>query len=115
MIVQRIVVEFDYVWIPVPVEEYLKTGCRRGSVSLWTPGLENEKIEVCGDRRNVRVGGVGRTLMVELRINDLKLDANFLMHYRLVHIERRVFLPILRFYSIIHFISRGNEYTISFN
>ncbi len=81
-------VEFDYVLIPIPIEEYLKTGCRRGYVSLWTPGLENEKIEICGDRHNVRVGGVGRTLMVELRIDDLKLDVNFLMHYKLVQIER---------------------------
>ena len=29
--------------------------------------------------------------MVELRINDNKLDVNFLMHYRLVHIERQFF------------------------
>lgn len=80
--------EFDYVWIPIPIEEYLKANCQRGSLNLWTPGLENEKIEICGDRRNIRVGGVGRTLMVELRINDPKLDVNFLMHYRLVAIER---------------------------
>ena len=30
--------------------------------------------------------------MVELRINDVKLHANFLMHYRLIQIERRVLL-----------------------
>jgi hypothetical protein len=81
--------------IPIPIEEYLKIGCRRGSINLWTPGLENEKIEVCGDRRNVRLGGVGRTLMIELHINDLKLDVNFFMHYRLVQIEREwVFLLV---------------------
>ena len=81
-------VEFDYVWIPVSIEEYLKASCQRGSVNLWTPGLENEKVEICGDRRHIRVGGTGRTLMIELRINDSKLDVNFLMHYRLVHVER---------------------------
>ncbi len=81
--------------IPIPIEEYLKIGCRRGSVNLWTPGLENEKIEVCGDRRNIRVGGVGRTLMIELHINDPKLDANFFMHYNLVQIERELFFLLL--------------------
>jgi len=81
--------------IPIPIEEYLKIGCHRGSVNLWTPGLENEKIEVCGDRRNVRLGGVGRTLMIELRINDLKLDVNFFMHYRLVQIERESIFLLL--------------------
>jgi hypothetical protein len=86
------VVEFDYIFIPVPVEEYLKTGCRRGFVSLWTPGLEREKMEICGDRRHIRIGGVGQTLMIELRINDLKLDANFLMHYQLIQIEREFFI-----------------------
>lgn len=81
--------EFDYVFIPIPVEEYLKDSCRRGSLNLWTPGLENEKIEVCGDRHKIRVAGVGRTLMVELRLNDRNLDANFLMNYELIRIERK--------------------------
>ncbi|CAF3545157.1 unnamed protein product [Adineta steineri] len=64
---QRIVVKFDYILIPIPIEEYLTGGCRRASVNLWTPGLENEKVELCGDRRHVRIGGVGQTLMVELQ------------------------------------------------
>ena len=79
--------EFDHVLIPVPVEEYLKQGCRRGAVSLWTPGLEQEKIHICGDRRHVRIGGVGQTLMVELRIDDPQLDVDFLMHYQLIQLE----------------------------
>ncbi|CAF3624692.1 unnamed protein product [Rotaria sp. Silwood1] len=90
---QRIVVEFDYIFIPVSIEEYLKAGCRRGSVNLWTPGLENEKVEVCGDRRKVRVAGVGHTLMIELRLNDQYLDANFFMHYQLIQIEQALSTP----------------------
>ena len=87
--VQRIVLEFDYVYIPISVDEYLQSGCRRGSVNLWTPGLEHEKSEICGDRRHLRIGGVGQTLMIELRINDAELPANFVMHYQLIHMERR--------------------------
>ncbi|CAF0846997.1 unnamed protein product [Rotaria sordida] len=90
---QRIVVEFDYIFIPISVEEYLKTGCRRGSVNLWTPGLRHEKVELCGDRRKVRVAGVGQTLMIEFRLNDYYLDANFFMHYQLIQIEQALSTP----------------------
>jgi len=88
LLLKRIVVEFDHVWIPIPIDEHLKFGCRRGSVSLWAPGLEHEKVEICGDRRNIRIGGVGRTLIVELRLNDIQLEVDFIMHYQLIQIER---------------------------
>jgi hypothetical protein len=65
--------------------------------------LEHEKIELCGDRRNVRVGGVGQTLMVELRINDVKLDVSFLMHYQLIQIERQFFFSICLFIRLIFY------------
>jgi hypothetical protein len=32
--------------------------------------------------------------MVDLRINDVKLDVNFLMHYQLVQIEREILFLI---------------------
>jgi hypothetical protein len=87
-------VQFDHVLIPVPIEEYLKDGCRRGAVSLWTPGLEKEKIDVCGDRRQMRIGGVGQTLMVELRIVDRQLDFDFVMHYQLIQLESQAMSPL---------------------
>ncbi|CAM4759476.1 unnamed protein product [Rotaria magnacalcarata] len=90
---QRIVVEFDYVFIPVPLEEFITTGCRRGSVNLWTPGLENEKVEICGDRHKMRIAGVGRTLMVELRLTDPSLEVKFLMSYRLIQVEQPMSTP----------------------
>jgi hypothetical protein len=64
------VIEFDYVRIPIPIDEYVQFGCRRGSVRLWTPGLNEEKVEICGDRQRIRIGGVGRTLMIELHLAD---------------------------------------------
>ena len=87
--------QFDHVLIPVPIEEYLKQGCRRGVVSLWTPGIEKEKIDICGDRRNMRIGGVGQTLMVELRIVDPQLDVDFVMHYQLIQLESRSMPPFI--------------------
>jgi hypothetical protein len=70
------------------MKEYLHTGCNRGVVNLWTAGLKHEKIQICGDQRNVRVGGTGRILIIELRITDPKLDVNFLMKYQLIQIFR---------------------------
>ncbi|UJR31118.1 hypothetical protein I4U23_018626 [Adineta vaga] len=90
---QRIVVEFDYILIPVPIEEYLTARCQRASINLWTPGLEHEKVQLCGDRRHIRVGGVGQTLMVQLQINDRKLDVSFHMHYQLIQIEQALSTP----------------------
>jgi hypothetical protein len=77
------------------MKEYLHTGCRRGSVNLWTVGLKHEQIEICGDRRNVRVGGIGQILMVELRIIDSRLDVNFMMKYQLIQMKRILFLHFL--------------------
>jgi len=76
--------------IPISTKEYLHTGCHRGSVNLWTVGLKHEKIEICGDRRNVRVGGIGKILMIELHINDPKLDVKFRMKYQLIELLRRL-------------------------
>lgn len=90
-------VQFDYVSIPAPVEEYLAGGCRRAAINLWTPGLENEKVQLCGERRNVRIGGVGQTLMVELRVNDRTVDVGFAMQYQLIAIERKPPFRVLRF------------------
>jgi hypothetical protein len=81
-------VEFDYIFIPISVKEYLHKGCYRGSVSLWTVGFKYEKIEICGDRRNLRIGGIGQILMIEVRITDPRLDVNFRMKYRLIPISR---------------------------
>ena len=85
---QRIVVEFDHVFISIPIDEYVQDRCRRGSVNIWTPGFENETVEICGDRHQMRVAGVGRTLMIELRINDIELDFHFQLNYRLIQLER---------------------------
>ncbi|CAF1476061.1 unnamed protein product, partial [Adineta steineri] len=74
---QKILIEFDYVFIPISTKEYLHTGCHRGSISLWTVGLQHEKIEICGDQRNIHIGGIGQILMIELRIIDSTLDVNF--------------------------------------
>jgi hypothetical protein len=81
---KKIVVEFDYVHIPISIKEYLHAGCRRGSLNLWTIGLQHQKLQVCGHRYHVHVGGIGQVLMIELRISDPWLDVNFLMKYRLV-------------------------------
>lgn len=70
------------------MKEYLHTGCRRGSINLWTVGLQHEKLELCGDRHNLRVGGIGQMLMIELRLTDTALDVNFLMKYQLIQISR---------------------------
>ena len=51
-------------------------------------GLKHEKLEICGYRRNVRVGGIGQMLMIELRIIDPKLDVYFLMKYHMIQILR---------------------------
>ena len=64
-------------------------------MNLWTPGLENEKIQICGERKNIRVGGVGQTLMIELKLNDQQLNVDFLMHYRLIPLERLFNLLII--------------------
>ncbi len=66
-------------------------------MNLWTAGLKHEKIEICGNRWNVRVGGVGRILIIELRITDPKLDVNFLMKYQLIQ-TFRVFSTFLLFF-----------------
>ncbi|CAF0911139.1 unnamed protein product [Didymodactylos carnosus] len=87
---QRIIVQFDYVLIPISIKELIHNGCARGVIELWTPGLEYEKVKICGERKNVRIGGVGQTLLIELKISDPQLDVNFLMHYKLVEIERRI-------------------------
>ncbi|CAF1421392.1 unnamed protein product [Adineta steineri] len=86
---QKILVEFDYVFIPISTKEYLHTGCHRGSISLWTVGLQHEKIEICGDQRNIHIGGIGQILMIELRIIDSTLDVNFRMKYQLIEILQR--------------------------
>jgi len=86
------------------MKEYLHTGCHRGSVNLWTVGLKHEKIEICGDRRNVRVGGIGQMLMIELRITDPKLDVKFRMKYQLIELLRTL-LSLVCFFSFeIYFI-----------
>lgn len=77
-------IEFDYLYIPISTKEYLHTGCRRGAVSLWTVGLQHEKLEICGDQRSLHVDGIGRLLMIDLRLWDLSLDVHFLMKYYLV-------------------------------
>ena len=87
-IMQQIILEFDYLFIPIAMKEYMHIGCHRGSVSLWTVGLKHEKIELCGDRRNLRVGGIGQLLMIELRVIDPRLDVNFLMKYQLLQTAR---------------------------
>ena len=76
--------EFDYVLIPISMKEYLHTGCQRGSLNLWTVGFKHEKIQICGERWNVRIGGIGQILMIELNIADPKLDVNFRMKYQLI-------------------------------
>jgi len=83
-LIQKILVEFEYVLIPISIKEYLHTGCRRASISLWTAGLKHEKLELCGDRRHVRIEGIGRILIIELKISDPKLNVNFLMKYQLI-------------------------------
>jgi hypothetical protein len=82
--------------IPISMKEYLHTGCRRGSVNLWTVGLQHEKLEICGNRYNIRVGGIGQMLMIELRLTDPKLDVNFLMKYQLIQIPRMLLLFFFR-------------------
>ncbi|CAF0799229.1 unnamed protein product [Rotaria sp. Silwood1] len=85
---EKIIIEFDYIFIPISIKEYLHTGCHRGSINLWTVGLKHEKIEICGDRRHVRIGGIGQMLMIELRIIDPTLDVYFLMKYHLIQIPQ---------------------------
>ncbi|CAF2053982.1 unnamed protein product [Rotaria magnacalcarata] len=81
-------IEFDYLLIPISDQEYIHTGCRRGSIGLWTVGLKHEKLEICGDRHSVRVGGIGQMLMIELRIVDPKLEASFRMNYQLFDVPQ---------------------------
>lgn len=102
-------VEFDHVFIPIPIDEFVKNGCHRGAVNLWTPGLENEKIQICGDRKNIRIGGVGQTLMVELKIIDQQLDVDFRMQYRLIPLERlfNIFIISNRFIFFVLFLLKG--------
>ncbi|CAF3846925.1 unnamed protein product [Rotaria magnacalcarata] len=85
---QSIGIEFDYLLIPISDQEYIHTGCRRGSIGLWTVGLKHEKLEICGDRHSVRVGGIGQMLMIELRIVDPKLEASFRMNYQLFDVPQ---------------------------
>ncbi|CAF2501338.1 unnamed protein product [Rotaria sp. Silwood2] len=85
---EKIVIEFDYIFIPISIKEYLHRGCHRGSINLWTIGLKHEKIEICGDRHHVRIGGIGQMLMIELRIIDPKLDVYFLMKYYVIQIPQ---------------------------
>ncbi|CAF0807195.1 unnamed protein product [Adineta ricciae] len=82
---QKIFVEFDYLYIPISMKEYFHTGCHRGSVNLWTIGLQHEKLEICGDRQNLRIGGIGRMLMIALHILDPSLEVDFQMKYYLKH------------------------------
>lgn len=82
-------------FIPIPTDEYLHQGCRRGSITLWTPGLEHEKIEICGDRKYMRIGGVGQTLMIDLKLQDVQLNVQFLMRYQLVQLESLLFTPLI--------------------
>ena len=77
--------------MPISNREYFHRGCYRGSISLWTVGLKHEKIELCGNRYKVRVGGIGQMLMIELRIIDPKLDVKFYMKYQLIEVLRMLF------------------------
>lgn len=95
--------EFDYILIPISTKEYLHTGCKRGSLNLWTVGLKHEKIQICGDRHNVRIGGIGRILMIELNIIDPKLDVNFRMKYQLIQPFRLFSIVSLVFRNIFIF------------
>ena len=81
-------IEFDYILIPISDKEFLHSGCRRGSINLWTAGLKHEEMQICGNRQHTRVGGIGQILMIELRVIDPRLDVNFLMRYQLAHIPR---------------------------
>ena len=72
----------------------MHTACRRGSVTLWTIGLKHEAMELCGDRHQVRLGGIGRMLMVQLNTIDPKLDVDFLMKYYLLPIQRSFFFRL---------------------
>ncbi|CAF1119745.1 unnamed protein product [Rotaria sordida] len=85
---EKIIIEFESIYIPISIKEYLHIGCHRGSINLWTVGLKHEKIELCGDRHHVRIGGIGQMLMIELRIIDPKLDVYFLMKYQLIQIPQ---------------------------
>lgn len=88
------------------MKEYLHTGCQRGSLNMWTVGLKHQKIPMCGDRRNVRIGGIGRMLMIELDIIDPKLDVNFQMKYQLIE-PFRLFLIGLCFITDPLLLSRN--------
>ena len=94
------------------MKEYLHVGCQRGSLNLWTVGLKHEKIQICGDRRNARIGGIGRMLMIELHITDPKLDVNFHMKYQLVE-PFRLLLIIFDFMGDIFVLCRNLHYPSS--
>lgn len=80
---QQLQIEFDHIFIPISLKEYLHNGCRRASLNLWTAGRKHEQIQICYDRKNFLVVGLGQVVIIELRINDPKLSVNFLMKYRL--------------------------------
>lgn len=88
---QKIFLEFDFVFIPIPLDEYLRDGCRRGAVKFWTPGVDEEKISLCGDRRNLRLNGVGQNLFIELLVIDPLIDFRFRMRYRFIENESSFF------------------------
>lgn len=94
------------------MKEYLHVGCQRGSLNLWTIGFKHEKIQICGDRQNVRIGGIGRMLMIELYITDPKLDVNFRMQYQLVE-PFRLFLIVFDLVKDTFVLSRNVYYTSS--